>query len=270
MKILVLSDLHLEFGRLSTIKDGRGIEEGADVVVLAGDIAEGERGIRWARETFISKEVVYVAGNHEFYSHGFEALMDRMREVARQMGVHFLERDAVTIGGVRFLGTTLWTDFELYGAEKRAGAMRLGGLGLNDFRYIKTFRGFERQAGGGIELRNFRPGDARQEHDLSVAWLDAELAKGDPARTVVVTHHAPSRLSLHPKFDGDDLSPCFISDLPGLLGRSALWIHGHVHDSFDYMVQGTRVVANPRGYVTSKKLGTPENKGFRPDFLVEV
>ncbi len=270
MKLLVLSDLHLEFGRLSTIRDGRGIEEGADVVVLAGDIAEGERGIRWARETFTAKEIVYVAGNHEFYGHGFEALMDRMREVGRQMDVHFLERDAVTIGGVRFLGTTLWTNFELYGADRREEAMDLGGLGMNDFQYIKTFRGFDREADGGIALRKFKPEDARQEHDLSVAWLDAELAKGDPARTVVVTHHAPSRQSLHPRFDGDDLSPCYLSDLSRLLGRSALWIHGHVHDSFDYRVQGTRVVANPRGYVLSKKLGTPENKGFDPALVVQV
>lgn len=270
MKLLVLSDLHLEFGRLSTVKDGRGIEEGADVVVLAGDIAEGERGIRWAREQFTAKEIVYVAGNHEFYGHGFEALTDRMREVAKQMGVNFLERDAIEIKGVRFLGTTLWTSFELYGPDRRDEAMDLGERGMNDFQYIKTFRGFERQADGGIAIRKYKPEDARQEHDLSVAWLNAELAKGEPARTVVVTHHAPSRQSLHPRFDGDDLSPCYISDLPGLLGRSALWIHGHVHDSFDYQVQGTRVVANPRGYVTSKKLGTPENKGFRPDLLVEV
>lgn len=268
MKLLVLSDLHLEFGRLSTVKDGRGIEDGADVVVLAGDIAEGERGIRWARETFISKEIVYVAGNHEFYGHGFEALMDRMREVARQMDVHFLERDEVTISGVRFLGTTLWTNFELYGSP--ALAMHLSGKRMNDFQYIKTFRGFARQADGCIGLRNFKPEDARQEHYLSVAWLDAELAKGDPARTVVVTHHAPSQQSLHPRFDGDDLSPCYISDLPHLLGRSALWIHGHVHNSFDYRVQGTRVVANPRGYITSKKHGTPENGAFDPALVVQL
>jgi Icc-related predicted phosphoesterase len=268
MKLLVLSDLHLEFGRLSTVIDGRGIEEGADVVVLAGDIAEGERGIRWARETFISKEIVYVAGNHEFYGHGFEALTDRMREVARQMDVHFLERDEVTISGVRFLGTTLWTNFELYGSQ--AVAMHFGGKRMNDFQYIKTFRGFARQADGGIALRNFKPEDARHEHDLSVAWLNAELAKRNPARTVVVTHHAPSRWSLHPRFDGDDLSPCYISDLPHLLGRSALWIHGHVHDSFDYAVEGTRVVANPRGYITSKKRGTPENAAFDPALLVQV
>ncbi len=270
MKLLVLSDLHLEFGRLPTVIDDRGIEEGADLVVLAGDIAEGERSIRWAREAFISKEIVYVAGNHEFYGHGFEALSDRMREVARQMDVHFLERDEVTISGVRFLGTTLWTNFELYGPGRRAGAMDLGELGMNDFQYIKTFRGFARQADGGIALRNFKPEDARHEHDLSVAWLNAELANGDPARTVVVTHHAPSRRSLHPRFDGDDLSPCYISDLPHLLGRSALWIHGHVHDSFDYEATGTRVVANPRGYITSKKRGTPENAAFDPALLVQV
>lgn len=167
-----------------------------------------------------------------------------MREVARQMDVHFLECDEVTISGVRFLGTTLWTNFELYGSL--AVAMHFGGKRMNDFQYIKTFRGFARQADGGIALRNFKPEDARHEHDLSVAWLDAELAKGDTARTVVITHHAPSRRSLHPRFDRDDLSPCYISDLPHLLGRSALWIHGHVHDSFDYEVTGTRVVANPR------------------------
>lgn len=270
MKLLVLSDLHLEFGRLPTVIDGRGIEEGADVVVLAGDIAEGERGIRWAREAFISKEIVYVAGNHEFYGHGFEALTDRMREVARQMDVHFLERDEVTIGGVRFLGTTLWTNFELYGPDRQTEAMDLGERGMNDFQYIKTFRGFARQVDGGIALRNFKPEDARHEHDLSVAWLDAGLAKENPARTVVVTHHAPSRRSMHPRFDGDDLSPCYISDLPHLLGRSTLWIHGHVHDSFDYKVEDTRVVANPRGYITSKKRGTPENEAFDPALLVQV
>lgn len=103
-----------------------------------------------------------------------------------------------------------------------------------------------------------------------MARLDAELAKGDPARTVVVTHHAPSRQSLHSRFGGDDLSPCYISDMPYLLGRSALWIHGHVHDSFDYEVEGTRVVANPRGYITSKRRGTPENGAFDPALVVQV
>ncbi len=211
--------MHLEFGQLSTVKDGRGIEEGADVVVLASDISEGERGIRWARETFLFTEIVYVAGNHEFYGHEFEVLMDRMREVSRKMGVHFLERDTVSIDGVRFLGTTLWTNFDLNGAEKRDESMARGGWDLNDFRWIKTLRGFERNEDNGIALRNFKPEDARQEHDMSMVWLDAELPKGDPDRTVVVTHHAPSRRSLHPRFDGDGLSPCFVSDLPDLLGR---------------------------------------------------
>lgn len=75
---------------------------------------------------------------------------------------------------------------------------------------------------------------------------------------------------MHARFDGDDLSPCYISDLTHLPGRSTLWIHGHVHDSFDYAVEGTRVVANPRGYITSKKRGTPENEAFDPALLVQV
>lgn len=268
MRILVLSDLHIEFGKFSPVHNDRRIDDGVDVVVLAGDIAEGVQGIRWARETFVTKEIVYVAGNHEFYWHGIDALMHHMREVAGQMGVHFLERDAVTRGGARFLGTTLWTNFELYGLDNREVAMQQGGKWMNDFRLIRTYRGFERDASGGISIRNFTPEDARQEHDLSAVWLDRELSQGDPAKTVVVTHHAPSCLSLHPRWEGDELSPCFVSDLPGLLGRSVLWIHGHTHDRFDHVVQGTRVVANPRGY--ARKDGSVENTGFEPGLVIEI
>lgn len=268
MRILVLSDLHIEFGKFSPVHNNRRIDDGVDVVVLAGDIAEGVRGIRWARETFVTKEIVYVPGNHEFYGHGIDALMDHMREVAGHMGVHFLERDAVTFVGVRFLGTTLWTNFELHGIDNREVAMQQGGKWMNDFRLIRTYRGFERDACGGISIRNFTPEDARQEHDLSAVWLDRELSQGDPAKTVVVTHHAPSLLSLHPRWERDEISPCFVSDLPGLLGRSALWIHGHTHDSFDYVVQGTRVVANPRGY--ARKDGSVENAWFEPGLVIEI
>lgn len=268
MKILVLSDLHLEFGQLPPVYKGRRIDDGVDVVVLAGDIAQGERGIRWARETFTTQEIIYVAGNHEFYGHGIDALQDRMREVAQHMEVRFLERNAATLGGVRFLGTTLWTDFELYGPDDREVVMILGGDRMNDFRLIRTHRGMGREASVGITMRSFTPDDARQEHDLSAAWLDRELSQGDPAKTVVVTHHAPSRLSLHPRWDGDGLSPCFVSDLPGLLGRSALWIHGHTHDSFDYEVHVTRVVSNPRGYL--RRSGAWENEAVEPGLVVTI
>ena len=123
MKALILSDLHLEFGRMSPVHDGERIDEGVDVVVLAGDIAEGVQGIRWARETFIMKEIVYVAGNHEYYDRHWETLQKDIRSTATRMGVHFLDQDSVELFGVRFLGATLWTDFNFFGEEKKSTAM---------------------------------------------------------------------------------------------------------------------------------------------------
>jgi len=138
VKILILSDLHLEFGRMSPIHGGERIDEGVDVVVLAGDIAEGVQGIRWARETFITKEIVYVAGNHEYYNRHCETLQKDMRSIASNMGVHFLDEDSVELFGVRFLGATLWTDFGYFGEKKKRTAMFEAERYMNDYKCIQT------------------------------------------------------------------------------------------------------------------------------------
>lgn len=268
MRILVLSDLHIEFGKFSPVHNDRRIDEGVDVVVLAGDIAEGVQGIRWARETFVTKEIVYVAGNHEFYRHNVDALSVQLREVAQRMGVFYLERDAVELGGVRFLGTTLWTDFEIFGAEMRDASMTAAEHGLNDFQLIKTWQGFTRNPDATIEQRRFKPADARREHDISTAWLSVELDKGDPARTVVVTHHAPHRHSIEARYASDPLTAAYASDLTRLMARSRYWIHGHMHSSSRYMVNGTEVVANPRGYQLWD--GSVENRLFAPDLAFDI
>lgn len=271
MKVLVLSDLHLEFGKLSPVYKGRRIDEGVDVVVLAGDISEGVQGIRWARETFVTKEIVYVAGNHEFYDHNVDALTVYLREVAQRMDVYFLERDAVLIAGVKFLGTTLWTDFELFGSDTRGDSMNEAVLFMNDFKCIKTSHGFEREYETGIpniQQRLFTPADARREHDLSTAWLGAELATGNPELTIVVTHHAPHMNSVEPRYANDRLTGAYASDLTRLLGKSRYWIHGHMHSSSRYTVNGTEVIANPRGYRHGD--GSVENECFQPDLVIEV
>jgi len=100
-------------------------------------------------------------------------------------------------------------------------------------------------------------------------WLASRLATPHDEPTVVITHHAPSPRSIHPRFAGTLLNACFVSDAESLLGadRALLWIHGHTHDSFDYEVKGTRVVCNPRGYSRS---GVNENPHFDPNFTIEV
>jgi len=275
MRALVLSDLHLEFHGFETVHNGRRIDDGADVVVLAGDIAAGNDGIGWARRAFPGKEIVYVVGNHEFYGAVYELRMEDLRAAAEIEGVHFLERDRATISGITFLGATLWTDFKLFGELEFS--MEEAYYGLNDFGAIKTHlpRGNEEAYQIGVypgqspsRSRNFLPIDSAKIHAATVEWLSAELSTTDPERAIVVTHHAPHRKSVHPKYQADGLTPAFASDLQHLMGRSRYWVHGHMHDSQRYRVNGTEVVLNPRGYPLFS--GGFENKHFDPALQIEI
>src|SRR6201999_1702107 len=119
----------------------------ADVVILAGDISVGTRGVAWAREWADGRPVLYVVGNHELYGHSLPALIDEMRESAAGSSIHVLENDELIVDGVRFLGCTLWSDFEFDGAERRAAAMLLSARVVNDYGQIRT------------DGRGLRPGD---------------------------------------------------------------------------------------------------------------
>lgn len=249
MKVRVLSDLHLEFGAWEPPAAP------ADVVVLAGDITPGPRGLAWAREHFPDTPIVYVLGNHEFYGEVFETATASAREQAAGLGVHLLECDAVVIGGVRILGCTLWTDFRLEGGRAAEARAKLEARHLmNDFRVIRC-------AGG-----TFTPDDAQRLHERAREWLGHRLAEPFDGPTVVVTHHLPHRRSIHPRYAHHPLNPCFATHLPKLVQRPvALWIHGHTHESMDYRVRGTRVVCNPRGYFPHDM-----NPSFDPALVVEI
>ena len=131
MRIHVLSDLHLEVNEY----EPHMVE--CDVVVLAGDIGKHAEGIEWARENWPDKEVVFIPGNHEFYRVDRTDTLVLMRLIASQSNVHLLDNDEVVIGGVRFLGSTLWTDFNLFGEGARNNAITNGKNFLNDFRLIR-------------------------------------------------------------------------------------------------------------------------------------
>lgn len=275
MKILVLSDLHNDhvpfepFVWEPSRNDRRRVDEDADVVVLAGDIDEGVRGLVWARDAFPDKPVIYVAGNHEFYGQYWNKNLKKSREKAAELGIHFLENDALELGGVRFLGCSLWTDFKLFGEDVRHGSIIEARERMNDYVRVKLDRKpGENQDFRWAKSRKLIPQLTMRRHAASAAWLEERLTEGDPAKTVVVTHHAPHRLSIPAEFEKDLLSPGYASDLTRLLGRSAVWIHGHVHNRFDYQVNGTRIVCNPRGYSTQKD--GPDNKEFDPALIVEV
>jgi hypothetical protein len=249
VRLHVLSDLHLEFAPF----DPPAVA--ADVVVLAGDTAPGVRGLEWAAARWPDRPLVIVPGNHEFYGHAYPALVRTLVAQAASLGsrVHVLCDTAVVLGGVRFLGTTLWTDFHLFGdpAEGMAAAQ----LHMSDFQVIRVEPWYRRA----------RPADTVAWHARSLRWLRQALGTPHDGPTVVVTHHAPSRRSLNPLYT-DPVASAYASDLEAVVAGSGarLWIHGHTHHCVDYALGATRVLSNQRGY-PGEAVG-----GFDPALVVEV
>ncbi len=252
MRIHLLSDLHL------SVQGMEAPQAEADVVVLAGDLARPAAAIAWARA--LDRPAIFVAGNHEFYGSDLETTHAQLQALSEASAVQVLERRAWVHAGVRFLGCTLWSDHRLFDkAEERELARTMAVERVRDFSRIRV----------APEGALFTPEEARRLFDESVAWLEAQFALPHAGPTVVVTHFAPSRQSIHPRFAGSPINACFVSDLEAQILRwqPALWLHGHVHDSFDYRVGATRVVANPRGYVLNGKV---ENEAFASGLVVEV
>jgi predicted phosphodiesterase len=247
MRIRVLSDLHNEFGArpLPRVR--------ADLIVLAGDIDVGAKGLRWAEEAFQGTPVLYVAGNHEYYGHSIPKLTHDLGSLGAGPAVTFLEKAAATIDGVRFLGCTLWSDFTIGG--DRALSMAACRESVSDFSRIRVSPSF----------RRLRPSDQASWHRASLFWLEEEIVK-DPSRTIVVTHHAPSLRSLNSRHRNSLISGAFASDLDTLVAASGvpLWIHGHTHYCVDYTIGRTRVINNGRGYPHEYV------PGFDPALVVEV
>ena len=251
MKIHILSDLHTDYAPF----DPQAVA--ADVIVLAGDICLGTRGIAWARQTWPDKEIVFVPGNHEYYRSEIGMENEQMEWAGRVYNVHVLNRSEAVIDGVRFLGVTLWTDFGLFGEAERRYAYAAALNGLTDFRVID------------YGTQTFMPQDSVELNTADVAWLEGKLKQeAFDGHTVVVTHHLPSMRSVAEQYQKGLLSACFASHLDHLMGYSKLWVHGHAHESYDYELNGTRVICNPRGYCKAGE--APENREFNPVLVVEV
>ncbi|VCU69079.1 Calcineurin-like phosphoesterase superfamily domain protein [Pigmentiphaga humi] len=247
MRIRVLSDLHHEhFGGRRPLPQAP-----ADLVVLAGDIHTHDQGITWAGAAFSGTPVIYVPGNHEYYGAHMARLDRKMDDTARAAGIRLLQNQSWEYGGVRFLGTTLWADFALYGSPADEVAQAMALRVMPDFSCIDTDAG------------RFTPAACIALHRQARGWLAAQLDVPHAGPTVVVTHHAPSERSVAPQYKGNALSPAFSSQLDDLAAKADLWIHGHTHNCFDYRIGKARVVANPGGY-------PGENAEFDPALVIEI
>lgn len=256
MRIQVLSDLHVD------INVRRGLHRpslaDADLLVVAGDTCEGVARSFEILRSFISAPtpIVMVAGNHEFYRANHTYELRAGRNAANEHAITFLENGGAVAGGVRFIGATLWTDYDFFGEDLRRDCMDAAQQGLNDHRQIRI--------GDDVETR-FHPRDARNLHFGSRRFLEAALAEPFAGPTVVVTHHLVHEKSVDRAYLANPLTPAFVSDLSPLIKkrRPQLWIHGHTHRNFDYRVGQTRIVCNPHGY-------GGENPAFDPALVVEV
>ena len=270
MRVHVYSDLHLEFGPLDLPADvcrGRL----AELVLLAGDIHVEGRAPHWAATTF-SRPVALIQGNHESYGDSLTASLAAQRKLAgdatkgRPHPVRALERETWTLEAadgtpVRIVAATLWTDFALFGTALRAEMMDAAHQRMNDFRMIRIADESTH------EPRPLNPLDLLRLHRESLAFLSDELAKPFDGISIVMTHHAPSRRSVPEDFGEDPVSAAYASDLDAFIEETQpqLWVHGHIHTSHDYMIGGTRVICNPRGYVPFAL-----NPGFDPALVVEI
>jgi hypothetical protein len=181
-------------------------------------------------------------------------LIRDLRREAKGSNVLVLENNAVEIGGFVFLGCSLWTDFQL--CPNAHEAKLFANQEMNDFWLIKKSEG----------NKLYSAEDSAKRHAASVRWLTRRIARHDPSRTIVVTHHAPSHRSISPQNAGDMLNAAFASDLDSLIraSRIPLWIHGHTHYNVDYKIGGTRIYSNQRGY---RHEGLP---GFEPGNIIEI
>jgi hypothetical protein len=248
MQILVLSDIHIEFAAYEPANVA------ADVVILAGDIDIGIKGVRWAKANFPDRPVIYVPGNHEYYNHAIPELTAKLIEEARGSNVQVLENESFEIDGVLFLGCTLWTNLEFEVHNPLYGAV-VASHSMSDFRMIRN----------SLKRRLLTPADTLKFHKKSFQWLWQSITDNDQPK-VVVTHHAPSPRSIHPKYRGCEENVGFASDLTSFIERTQpmLWVHGHMHDSCEYTVGATAVVCNPRGYPDER------GNGFDAEKVVEV
>ena len=256
MKLQNYSDLHLEFG------DFRAPDLNVDVVILAGDIHVEALGVAWAKEMFKDKPVLYVPGNHEYYSSKtpVQKIDAEMKAAAAGSNVHVLMDEVFVLGDIRFLGGTLWTDFRLYGdpvlAAEHARSI------MQDYKWSHIL---DRNAQNGYS-RRMRPADTYAWHCDTKAFLKRELAKPWSGKTVVVTHHAPCEQAIPAQFRGDSLSACFASDMESLMTPAVnLWVFGHTHQCRDFKMHGTRLVSNQRGYAPHQLVDN-----FDEGFVLEI
>ena len=204
--------------------------------------------------------VLFVPGNHEYDALDFDEAHARLRATCERLGITWLEREVVTytqLGSlvlpqaVRFVGTTLWTDFDALCPSSGNHSPTQNPLAQQLKARDKAFRAanfYLKKTAGTRHGAPLLAAELREQALVCQAWLTQALAQPFEGITVVVTHFAPSLLSADPRYGLTPGTAGFCNNLDPLLSHASLWLHGHLHAPSDYVKNGCRVVANPLGY----------------------
>ena len=266
MRVRVCSDLHLE-----TCEYGHGVPDlgEGEVLILGGDILcarhfKKNGPLHKVYDDFLKKcvdnfdWVLYLAGNHEAYGYNYEGTWDVLKENLPE-GIHLMEDSVVKIADWVFLGATLWTDFRNENALEMMEASQC----MNDYKTIRI----------GSNYRKMNPDDTLGFHKKSKQFLLDTLPMFKNQKVWVLTHHAPSYQSVHPKYRNSGIANgAYVSNLDDLIfdnPQIKYWSHGHTHESFDYMIGGCRVICNPHGYYNGYNT-QGMNLNFDPNFEVDT
>ena len=253
MQFQLISDIHGEQFGFPWILPDNGIDESNINLLLAGDIGVAKKmtTIKFFLEDMSErfKNVFYVMGNHEHYNSPFNDTANIIQSAIDELGVsniYFSTNFSVNLQDYQIIGATLWTDFNGNNPLDKMVAEN----GMNDYHKIKYRISSQMQH---PKFRKLSADDTLVQHykDRDFIFKEIDIAKKANKKIVVMTHHTPSSLSIHPNFQGSALNPAFYTELTNdisMLDYEMVWCHGHVHNSFDYQIGKCRVLCNPHGY----------------------
>jgi predicted phosphodiesterase len=245
MKAWVVSDLHHDYNEFLEMYPPKE----AEVAIVAGDTVNDDWLVTLSRII----PTIFVPGNHDFYKTTMSERRKQLHELSQKnVGLFVLDSSAMMFKGVRFIGSTLWTDYN-------------GGNQLSMFECRKAMNDHKKITWTKQPFERFLPRHALLEHRMSRRFIEQSLLLEHEAKTVVITHHAPSYQSIGPKYAGDPTNAAYASNLDDMISEIGpdFWFHGHTHNSVDYVIGKTRIINNPHGY-------EDENPNFDPNLIITI
>lgn len=254
----LVSDLHLEASNFELNNPGW------DYLVIAGDLSADFNKLQNFFEYYAPHDIpiIYVLGNHEYEGRRLDTTPLEIKSLLSEFkNVHLLDNESIIIDNIKFIGATLWSNFELEGIHKKEECMQWSKFNIADFSYIFDKNEHNKY----VTITPERMDSLNKE---ACEFIKSELEDNKfNGVTVVVSHFAPHKNSVFKDYN-NKMNGYWVNHLENLVGISNYWLHGHTHHSFNYKVGNTNVICNPRGF--SKVFNIAQNISFQHDIMLPI